>query len=111
MSEYFPEKLKTRPLISADKVLSLRCEKDQDIKVLSKYMSALLTNESCNKLEITFMSWSFSHRSERTLSAEIKGLVFNFLGKYSDIFHSANLRILAPHLFNFSSRFVYPLSR
>ena len=46
MSEYFPEKLTTRPLISADKVLSLRCEKDQDIKVISSLLQDSLVSNA-----------------------------------------------------------------
>ena len=46
MSEYFPEKLKTRPLNSADKVLSLRCEKDQDIKVISSLLQDSLVSNA-----------------------------------------------------------------
>ena len=46
MSEYFLEKLKTRPLISADKVLSLRCEKDQDIKVISSLLQDSLVSNA-----------------------------------------------------------------
>ena len=46
MSEYFLEKLKTRPLISDDKVLSLRCEKDQDIKVISSLLQDSLVSNA-----------------------------------------------------------------
>ena len=43
MSEYFPEKLKTRPLISADKVLSLRCEKRPGHKSYLKFIAGLVS--------------------------------------------------------------------
>ena len=46
MSEYFPEKFKTTPLISADKVVSLRCEKDQDIKVISSLLQDSLVSNA-----------------------------------------------------------------
>ena len=46
MSEYFPEKLTTTPLISADKVVSLRCEKDQDIKVISSLLQDSLVSNA-----------------------------------------------------------------
>ena len=46
MSEHFPEKLKTRPLILADKALSLRCEKDQDIKVISSLLQDSLVSNA-----------------------------------------------------------------
>ena len=46
MSENFLEKLKPRPLISVDKVLSLRCEKDQDIKVISSLLQDSLVSNA-----------------------------------------------------------------
>ena len=46
MSEYFPGKLNTPPLISADKVVSLRCEKDQDIKVISSLLQDSLVSNA-----------------------------------------------------------------
>jgi len=46
MSEHFLEKLKTKPLISADNVLSLRCEKDQDIKVISSLLQDSLVSNA-----------------------------------------------------------------
>ena len=59
MSEYFPEKLKTRPLISADKVLSLRCEKDQDIKVISSLLQASLVSNADIYFERTEKTFAF----------------------------------------------------
>ncbi len=45
MSEFL-EKLKTRPLISADKVLSLRCAREQDIKVISSLLQDSLVSNA-----------------------------------------------------------------
>ena len=59
MSEYFPEKLKTRPLISADKVLSLRCEKDQDIKVISSLLQDSLVSNADIYFERTEKTFAF----------------------------------------------------
>ena len=59
MSEYFPEKLKTRPLISADKVLSLRCEKDQDIKVISSLLQDSLVSNADIYFERTQKTFAF----------------------------------------------------
>ena len=46
MSEHFLEKLKTRPLFSADKVLSLRCAREQDIKVISSLLQDSLVSNA-----------------------------------------------------------------
>ena len=59
MSEYFLEKLKTRPLISADKVLSLRCEKDQDIKVISSLLQDSLISNADIYFERTQKTFAF----------------------------------------------------
>ena len=59
MSEYFLEKLKTRPLISADKVLSLRCEKDQDIKVISSLLQDSLVSNADIYFERTEKTFAF----------------------------------------------------
>ena len=59
MSEYFLEKLKTRPLISADKVLSLRCEKDQDIKVISSLLQDSLVSNADIYFERTQKTFAF----------------------------------------------------
>ena len=59
MSEYFPEKLKTTPLISADKVLSLRCEKDQDIKVISSLLQDSLVSNADIYFERTEKTFAF----------------------------------------------------
>ena len=59
MSEYFPEKLKIRPLISADKVLSLRCEKDQDIKVISSLLQDSLVSNADIYFERTQKTFAF----------------------------------------------------
>ena len=59
MSEYFLEKLKTRSLISADKVLSLRCEKDQDIKVISSLLQDSLVSNADIYFERTQKTFAF----------------------------------------------------
>ena len=59
MSEYFPEKFRTRPLISADKVLSLRCEKDQDIKVISSLLQDSLVSNADIYFERTEKTFAF----------------------------------------------------
>ena len=59
MSEYFPEKLKNRPLISADKVLSLRCEKNQDIKVISSLLQDSLVSNADIYFERTEKTFAF----------------------------------------------------
>ena len=59
MSEYFPEKLKTQPSISADKVLSLRCEKDQDIKVISSLLQDSLVSNADIYFERTEKTFAF----------------------------------------------------
>ena len=59
MSEYFLEKFKTRPLISADKVLSLRCEKDQDIKVISSLLQDSLVSNADIYFERTQKTFAF----------------------------------------------------
>jgi len=59
MSEYFLEKLKTRPLISGDKVLSLRCEKDQDIKVISSLLQDSLVSNADIYFERTQKTFAF----------------------------------------------------
>lgn len=59
MSEYFLEKLKTRPLISADKVLSLRCEKDQDMKVISSLLQDSLVSNADIYFERTQKTFAF----------------------------------------------------
>ena len=55
----FSEKLKTRPLISADKVLSLRCEKDQDIKVISSLLQDSLVSNADIYFERTEKTFAF----------------------------------------------------
>ncbi len=59
MSEYFLEKLKTRPIISGDKVLSLRCEKDQDIKVISSLLQDSLVSNADIYFERTQKTFAF----------------------------------------------------
>ena len=59
MSEYFLEKLKPRSLISADKVLSLRCEKDQDIKVISSLLQDSLVSNADIYFERTEKTFAF----------------------------------------------------
>ena len=59
MSEYFLEKFKTRPLISADKVLSLQCEKDQDIKVISSLLQDSLISNADIYFERTQKTFAF----------------------------------------------------
>ena len=58
MSEFL-EKLKTRPLISADKVLSLRCEKDQDLKVISSLLQDSLVSNADIHFERTQKTFAF----------------------------------------------------
>ena len=59
MSENFPEKLKTRPLKIADKVLSLRCKKEQDIKVISSLLQDSLVSNADIYFERTEKTFAF----------------------------------------------------
>ena len=59
MSEYFLQKLKTLPSIRADKALSLRCEKDQDIKVISSLLQDSLVSNTDIYFERTEKTFAF----------------------------------------------------
>ena len=59
MTEYFLEKLKTRPLKIAEKVLSLRCNKEQDIKVISSLLQDSLVSNADIYFERTEKTFAF----------------------------------------------------
>ncbi len=59
MSEYFLKKLNTQPLKMVDKALSLRCKKEQDIKVISSLLQDSLVSNADIYFERTEKTFAF----------------------------------------------------